>query len=259
MALSTELTELHQPKPDGKPRPRLTVGLACSYEDVEAAQRLRYHVFVEEMGARTECKQPGIERDRFDPYCQHLLVRDNTWNEIVGCYRILTDTGALEACGYYSQTEFDLTRVLALPGRFMEVGRTCVHPDYRNGATLALLWRGLTHFMLRNRFDYLIGCASIPLDAGTAHASAIYQSAARDHLSPPAVRAFPKVPLPRLRRAPAPHEVTVPPLLRAYLRAGAKICGEPAWDPHFNVADLFLLLRVDDIHGRYARHYLGRQ
>jgi len=259
MTLSTPLTAFLQPKAEGVARPRLSIGLATGYEDVDAAQRLRYRVFVEEMGARTDSRLPGIERDRFDPYCQHLLVREVTGNEIVGCYRILTDSAAAEAGGYYSQTEFDLTRVLALPGRFMEVGRTCVHPDYRNGTTLALLWRGLAHFMVRNHFDYLFGCASIPLDSGPDHACAIYQTLARTHLSAPALRVFPKVPLPRLRRAEPQEDITIPPLLRAYLRAGARICGEPAWDPLFNVADVFLLLRVEDIRGQYARRFLNRR
>ncbi len=259
MDLSTHTTELVPSGVKPKAPARLSVGLASGYADVDAVQRLRYRVFVEEMGARTDCRVPGIERDRFDPYCQHLVVRDNTWNQIVGCYRILTDSAAPEAGGFYSQTKFDLTRVLALPGRFMEVGRTCIHPDYRTGATLALLWRGLAHFMLRNRFDYLMGCASIPLDAGADQVAATYHELARDHLAVEAERAFPKVPLPQLRRVRMRVQATIPPLLGAYLRAGAKICGEPAWDPQFNVADLFLLLRVENIHGRYRRHYLNRR
>lgn len=130
----------------------LQLSLAASYEDMRAAQRLRHQVFVAEMGAALECAETGIESDRYDPYCQHLLVRDSNTGKVIGCYRILTDSQAVYAGGFYSETEFNISRVLALPGRFMEVGRTCVHPDYRNGATIGLLWAGLARFMVINKF-----------------------------------------------------------------------------------------------------------
>lgn len=234
---------------------RLAVSLARRHGDVEAAQRLRYRVFVDEMGARVDSPQPGIESDRFDPFCQHLIVRDRASDQVVGCYRILTDEGARDAGGFYSQTEFDLTRILALPGRFMEVGRTCVHPDYRNGSTLALLWRGLTRFMYSHGYDHMIGCASVPLHGGTGYALAVYRALIKHYQGPEGCRVYPKMRLPHA----SANTVTfaeAPPLLRAYLRAGARICGEPAWDPFFGVADLFLLLRRQDIRGRYARHFL---
>ena len=234
----------------------LVVSLARRQDDVEAAQRLRYQVFVEEMGARVDSTQPGIESDRFDPFCQHLIVRDRTRDRVVGCYRILTDEGARDAGGFYSQTEFDITRILALPGRLMEVGRTCVHPDYRSGTTLGLLWRGLTRFMFARGYDSLIGCASIPLAGGSDHALAVYETLIKHYNSPEGCRVYPKMRLPRASDAPTVN-AEAPALLRAYLRAGARICGEPAWDPFFGVADLFLLLRLQDIRGRYARHFLA--
>lgn len=235
---------------------QLVVSLARRRDDIEAAQRLRYRVFVEEMGARVDSAQPGIESDRFDPFCQHLIVRDRASDLVVGCYRILTDEGARDAGGFYSQTEFDLTRILALPGRLMEVGRTCVHPDYRNGTTLALLWRGLTRFMFAHGYDSMIGCASIPLVGGSDQALAIYHALNKHYESPEGCRVYPKMRLPRSNGTPVAN-ADAPPLLRAYLRAGARICGEPAWDPFFGVADLFLLLRLQDIRGRYARHFLA--
>lgn len=237
---------------------RLAVHLARRRDDVEAAQRLRYRVFVDELGARVDCERDGIESDRFDPFCHHLIVRDPATDQVVGCYRILTDEGARDAGGFYTQTEFDITRILALPGRFMEVGRTCVHPDYRNGTTLALLWRGLTRFMLARGYDYIIGCASVPLTAGTAHALAVYRDLVTHYEAPEGCRVYPKVRVPRGAATAAVAAADAPPLLRAYLRAGARICGEPAWDPFFDVADLFLLLRLHDIRGRHARHFLAR-
>lgn len=242
---------------DGSPSSALCVTLARRRDDVEAAQRLRYRVFVEELGARVESQRPGIESDRFDPFCHHLIVRDRARDRVVGGYRILTDEGARDAGGFYSQTEFDITRILALPGRLMEVGRACVHPDYRSGATLALLWRGLTRFLFARGYDALIGCASIPLAGGSDHALAVYETLVKHYASPEGCRVYPKMRLPRASGAPTAN-TEAPPLLRAYLRAGARICGEPAWDPFFGVADLFLLLRLHDIRGRYARHFLAR-
>jgi len=239
---------------------RLNVGLANTPAEVRAAQRLRYQVFAEEMGARLDCAEPGIDADRFDPYCQHLLVRDLDRQRVVGCYRILTDSQAVAAGGYYSQGEFDVTRILALPGRIMEVGRTCVHPDYRTGAVITLLWSGLARYLVINGFDYLVGCASIPLRRGTQDAVAIYERLRGQHLAPEWQRVFPRVPLPPVHVAgsSAGAELAIPPLVKAYLRVGAKICGEPAWDRQFNVADLFILLSADGINRRYARHFLAR-
>lgn len=256
--MSFQLAELFQvPETEEKKR-RLHVGLASTTEEVRALQHLRYRVFVEEMGARLKTEVPGIDSDRFDEHCQHLIVRDAANGQVVGGYRILTDLQALRAGGFYSQTEFDLGRVLALPGRFMEVGRTCVHPDYRAGSVIALLWQGLARYMVLNRFDYLMGCASIPLRHGTDEAFAVYRELARYHLAPPEWRVYPKVPLPRMSLAGVAPEPEVPPLIKAYLRMGAKICGDPAWDSAFNVADLFILLRADDVRGRYARHFVNR-
>jgi putative hemolysin len=236
---------------------RLHVSLATTPEDLRAAQRLRWQVFVEEMGARVEVDEPGIESDRFDPYCQHLIVRDLDSGRVVGCYRILPDYAALRAGGWYSQTEFDVTRILALPGRIMEVGRTCVHPDYRSGATIALLWSGLARYLVMNKFDYLMGCASIPLKHGTHEALSIYNRLSEKYLSPAEWRVYPRTPLPRVDLVGAEETPVIPPLVKAYLRVGAKICGAPAWDPAFNVADLFIMLRADSINERYARHFVG--
>jgi putative hemolysin len=238
--------------------PLLEVALAATRDEVRAAQRLRYRVFAQEMGARLPSAESGIDADRFDPYCEHLIVRRRDTAEVVGCYRILTDARADEAGGFYSQSEFDLTRVLPLPGRAIEVGRSCVHADYRNGATIALLWNGLARFIVENRIDYLIGCASIPLATGTLDAQLIYERLARSHLAPALFRTFPKVPLPRIQLTGITSTPKVPPLIQAYLRAGALIGGEPAWDPVFNVADLFLLLRTEAIASRYRRHFLKR-
>ena len=235
----------------------LDVRLARSREDIQAAQRLRYAIFAGEMGARLHNRVSGLDHDRLDRYCQHLIVR-NAMGQVVGCTRILTTEAARRAGGFYSQTEFDLTPVLALPGRFMEIGRTCVHADYRNGATISALWSGLAAFVAEHEIDYLIGCASIPLgEDGGAEALALYAELARRCLVPEPLRVKPHLPLPR-HDGMVRNRSAVPPLLKAYLRIGALIGGEPCLDPDFKVADVFILLSTQHIERRYARHFLER-
>ncbi|MCC8994277.1 MAG: GNAT family N-acetyltransferase [Candidatus Contendobacter sp.] len=234
----------------------LTTSFARSHQEVEAAQRLRYAIFAEEMGAKLHNRIPGLDHDRLDAYCLHLVVRDPL-DRIIGCTRILTAEAAQRAGGFYSQTEFDLTPVLDLPGRFMEIGRTCIHPDYRSGAAINTLWAGLAAFIAEQRIDYLIGCASMPLGANGSEAQALYTELAQRHLVSENLRVSPHLPLPR-RANVAGGEYTLPPLLKAYLRLGAQIGGEPCLDPDFNVADVFVLLATRRIERRYARHFLDR-
>ncbi len=236
----------------------LTATFARSREEVQAAQRLRYVVFAEEMGAKLHNRIPGLDHDRLDPYCLHLIVRD-ALDRVIGCTRILTAEAAQRAGGFYSQTEFDLTPVLELPGRFMEIGRTCIHPDYRKGSAISALWSGLAAFIAEQQVDYLIGCASIPLGQDGSEAQALYAELAKRHLVSDMLRVQPHLPLPMPHRLEvADSRCTLPPLLKAYLRLGARIGGEPCLDPDFNVADVFILLSTWRIERRYARHFLDR-
>ena len=197
---------------------------------------------------------PGIDHDIYDPYCEHLVVRDRRSGEVVGNYRILSPESARQV-GYYSENEFDLTRLQHLRPRLVEVGRSCVHPDYRSGATIALLWAGLARYMTDRGHDYLIGCASVSMADG-GHAAASLYNRLVEHLGPQEYRVFPRCPLPLAAlRKDSPAEA--PPLIKAYLRAGAWICGEPAWDPDFNTADLPVLMPMAKVSTRYAKHYLG--
>ncbi len=257
MALATALTFPSSSLPAYNPARKLEIHFAATEDDIKDAQRLRHKVFVEEMGASLVCAEAGIEGDHYDPYCDHLLVRDTENDLVVGCYRILTDTQACLTGGYYSQAEFDLTSVLAMPGRFMEVGRTCVHPDYRNGGTISLLWAGLARYMLTQEYDYVMGSGSIPMQLGTKQVGAICRRLIHDHLSPPEWRVFPRVPVPMLDDGIKEMETDLPPLLKGYMRLGAMVCGEPSWDPDFNVADMFILLDKNRLNSRYVRHFLN--
>ena len=236
-------------------RQRLTVGFARTESEIHEAQRLRYRIFAGEMGANLPSRTPGIDHDIYDPYCEHLVVRDTASGEVVGNYRILSPENA-QKIGYYSENEFDLTRLQHLRPRLVEIGRSCVHPDYRNGATIALLWSGLASYMTDRGHDYLMGCASISMADG-GHAAASLYNRLSGNLGPQEYRVFPRCPLP-LAALRQDSQAETPPLIKAYLRAGAWVCGEPAWDPDFNTADLPILMPMGRVSGRYAKHYLGK-
>jgi putative hemolysin len=232
----------------------LYYSLARSPAEVAEAQRLRYRVFAEEMGARLS-GHDHRDIDGFDALCDHLLVRDHDGGEVVGTYRILDPQMAAEAGGYYSAGEFDLTRLLHLAPGMVEVGRSCVHADYRNGATISLLWAGLAKYMMTRGYDHLIGCASIGMADGGHNAAAVYARLAGKYLAPEEYRVFPHTPLP-LQALASNIEPVVPPLVKGYMRMGALVCGEPAWDPDFNTADLLVLLPISRLSSRYARHFM---
>lgn len=236
-------------------RHQYTVELARTAEDILEAQRLRYRVFAEEMGARLNVRTPGVDSDIYDAFCEHLIVRDEALDKIVGTYRILTPEAAARVGNYYSENEFDLIRLQHLRGKTVEVGRSCIDADYRNGAIISLLWAKLAEFMLSNGYEYLIGCASIGMADGGHNASNLFVQLIEDHIAPPEYRVFPRHPLP-FEKLVTGTKAEIPPLVKGYLRAGAYVCGEPAWDPDFNTADLFLLLPMTHISKRYARHFI---
>jgi putative hemolysin len=234
----------------------LTVETTRETQDVVAAQRLRYEIFATEMGARLPSAAGRLDADRYDPHCAHLLVREGEGGRVVATARLLDSSDAVAAGGFYSQQEFDMTRILTLPGRLLEVGRTCVAKDRRDGATLSALWSGLAREALARGADRLIGCASVPFDP-EVEALTPLRSALRAHWSHESARVYPRSPVPRDPELPS-RDAALPPLLAAYLRLGAKIGGEPSWDPEFGVADFFVLLPIERLAARYSRRFLGR-
>jgi putative hemolysin len=175
---------------------RYLVSLARTEQEVREAQRLRYQVFFEEMGASTDAKGTFNEHDvdQYDADCEHLIVRDTASDLVVGCYRIMRPETAMRRGGYYSDSEFDLARLKNIRPTTAEVGRACIHPDFRSGSVIMLLWSGLTRFMLENNYEYVIGCASIPLSDGHDNALAVYEHVAETSLAPAEYRVFPKNP-----------------------------------------------------------------
>lgn len=234
---------------------KLSLSLATTPAEVKEVQRLRYKVFIQTMGLSVLVNADGLDRDEFDDVCDHLLVRDSKTLKVVGTYRILGPNAARRLGRYYSEKEFDLSRLQNIRAGVAEAGRACIHPDYRSGAVIMLLWAGLAAYMRRERCSHLIGCASISLADGGHNAAAIYRGLAERDFSPLEYRVTPHLPFPVEEIEARSQEVRVPPLLKGYLRAGAWVCGEPAWDPDFHSADLFVMLPLANLDCRYARHY----
>ncbi|HEX6873670.1 MAG TPA: GNAT family N-acyltransferase [Micromonosporaceae bacterium] len=243
----------------GAPAPAgYQIAIATSPDEIRAAQRLRHEVFASEFGAQLTAAEPGLDVDGFDPICDHLIVRDNRTAEVVGTYRMLPPHRA--AGTLYADGEFDLTCLAPLRDVLVETGRSCVHPDHRGGAVINLMWTGIARYLHLHGYRWLVGCASVSLADGGANADAVWQVVRDNHLAPPRLRVAPRRPYPcrpvdrddrtRLRSA-------VPPLLRGYLRLGAWVCGAPAHDPAFNVADFLVLLSLDRVDPRYLSHFLG--
>ncbi|MBN8760830.1 MAG: GNAT family N-acetyltransferase [Thiobacillus sp. 65-69] len=238
------------------PVSRYHVSLAVDDAEIREAQRLRYKVFAEEMGARLSTLQPGHDIDLFDPYCDHLLVRELRSGEVVGTYRILSPESARRVGSYYSEQEFDLTRLNGLRPRMTELGRSCVHPDHRSGAVIARLWMGLADYMTRHGHETIIGCASIAMHDGGHVAARLFRQLAVHHLAPVEWHVTPRCRLP-VESLDDGLDAPLPPLIKGYTRLGAVICGEPAWDPDFNTADLLMLLPMSRLNRGYARRLLG--
>jgi putative hemolysin len=237
--------------------PRFITTLAEDPSTVLAAQRLRYRVFHAAHAtsdATPLAANSGVDQDAFDAHCEHLVVRDARSGDVVGTYRILTAERAREAGGFYSETEFDCARLRRLDARLVEVGRACVDPDYRGGSVITLLLTGLTRWVVANRYDYVMGCASIDVTRGMAEAATLCRRLVHEHLAAGEWRVVPHTPFRPGEYPPCAAEL--PPLIKAYLRFGASVCGEPAWDAEFQTADVLMLLPMAAMDPRFRARLL---
>ncbi|MGY1750169.1 GNAT family N-acetyltransferase [Modestobacter sp. SYSU DS0511] len=232
-----------------------TTTLATDAADLVAVQRLRHEVFAVEGGAQLgpAGAATGRDVDEWDELCDHLLVRDERTGEVVGTYRLLPPESAAAAGRSYSAGEFDLDRHAALRPGLVEAGRSCVHPAHRSGAVITRLWAGVARYVLDRGATHLAGCASVSLSDGGATAAGVWDLVRGRHLAPASLRVVPHLPF-DVESPPRPARLVVPPLLRAYLKLGARVCGRPAWDPAFGTADFYVLLGLADV----PRPVLGR-
>ena len=230
----------------------LTVSIATGTDEIRETLRLRYEVFVKEMRANYRRCANDIEQDEFDQHCRHIIVRDDATGEVVGSRRLLLQDDAGLAGMFFTETEFELEHILKLPGRFMEIGRHCIHADYRNGEVLRLLWAAIAQQMQAHDIDHLLACVSLPMDKDGVCASALIAQLPDRHFTPKHLRATPRLPLP-MDGAPITLPLARPASLTAYLRIGALICGDVCWNPVFDCADVPMLVHRSQLAPRHAR------
>ena len=244
----------------------LEVRLATSNAEVAEAQKLRYQVFYEELSAKpsAEVAREGRDFDRFDNFADHLIVLDHSGSRpdrIVGVYRLLRRDMAAKAGQFYTQDEFSIRKLLRGGRQILELGRSCVHPDYRNGAVMNLMWRALAHYVAMHDVKILFGCASFLGADPKQHALALSYLHHR-HLAPPPMRPkalrkryvkMDRIPETKIDEKEA--QAALPPLLRGYLRLGGVIGDGAVIDAAFDTVDVCIVVRTDRLAEDYARRY----
>ena len=237
------------------PSNELVMGLARTNEELESIQRLRYKVFTEEMNAVFPDSIDGLDADRYDPWCEHIMVKEVRTGRVVGTYRFLAPANIENAGGYYSESEFDISALQGYRDNMAEVGRSCIHADYRNGSVIMLLWSGIATLVKQYGLRYVLGCASVSLRDDGVTAAEVWRSVRKTLAANPEVpRVIPRHRYP-VERLDSELPARVPPLIKGYLKLGATICGEPAWDPDFNTADFPVLLDMARMDDRYRKHF----
>jgi len=231
--------------------------------ELEQALDLRYEVFYKETLNKDNFTRTDI--DKFDSICDHLIILEKKQNTVIGTYRFISSTFSDK---FYSESEFDIEQVKNASGIKLELGRACVHRDYRNGTGIALLWKGLTEYFRAIKAKYLFGCSSIGT-TNPVEVSLIYKYIKELYLSPEDFRVFPKE---KHRVKDLDHyigafekfgiktesiEEFIPPLLKSYLKAGSVICGEPALDMKFKCADFFTVLDLELLSKSFEKRYKG--
>lgn len=233
----------------------LQLRLAQTGCEVKAVQRLRYSIFTDEMQAVFPHAAEQIDKDEYDAWCDHFMVMVGESEKVVGTYRILRPESAAILGKYYTESEFDLSPLKHLRHEMAELGRSCIHPHYRNGSAIMLLWMGIASMMRLGGYRYLLGCASVSLRDDGHTAAAVWRTAQKT------MAANPSAPrLQPLHRYPVEKrdfhvDARIPPLIKGYINVGAVLCGEPAWDPDFNTADFPVFLDITQLPLRYKRQF----
>ncbi len=246
----------------------LELRLIDSEAELQAVQRLRFRVFYKEMKARPTPRMTELERDfdSFDDICEHLIVRDTTQDgdaAVVATMRLLRRSVLAPDCTFYTAGEFDISRLLAIDGELVELGRSCVDMNYRAGAAIQALFRGLGAYVVQHGISYMFGCASLhgtdPDSLALPLSHMAYYLAAPDVLRP---RALDHLYVDMKRLAPGSFDAaeglaSLPPLIKGYARAGCRFGDGAVIDHQFNTTDVCVLLDVSVVEGRYGRRYRG--
>lgn len=244
----------------------LEVFVVAGGNEVEEAQALRYQVFVEEMGAKATPEMLSCKRDidEFDKVCDHLLVVEHGAGDsykVVGTYRLLRRSSMQKIGRFYTDGEFDISLIKQYKGEILEVGRSCVHPDFRNRAVMQLLWRGIGAYVSKFNVGLMFGCASFSGTDPRAHAMAL-SYLYHYHLAPKEIcpRALPSryvemnmIPKEEVD-AKAAFSV-LPPLIKGYLRLSGYIGDGAVIDYDYNTTDVSIVVKTDLVTEKYATRY----
>jgi putative hemolysin len=231
------------------------ISLAQSPEDLTECQRLRYNVFNLELGeGLSTSDRSGLDIDPFDSFCDHLMVRDLETGKLVGTYRLQTGDVARRNLGYYGNQLFDFSAYDSVRREVLELGRACVHIDFRNIMVLHALWKGIAVYATRHDSRYLIGCSSIT-SQDENEGVAMYESLKDKYLVEPSLRTTPQ-PGHACQATGAPAQVGRPPrLFRAYLEISGRICGPPAIDREFKTIDFLTLVDLANLPDRVRTRF----
>ncbi len=232
------------------------IRLADCKADIRAAQKLRYDIFSKEFSLPHNDR--GVDTDEFDAYCHHLIVEDLVSKKIVGTYRMLNAYGAKRCGKYYGQSEFSGSLWQTMGDNMVELGRACIHPDFRSGTVLMKLWQGIMDYLGVLSVRYAIGYASVGVRHGDADVIATQAYLATDSRPWTGPQLKPKLAFQAkifsaLGSSPILGEA--PALIKGYVRLGAFCIGEPAWDKQFQTADFPMLLDMTQLDKRYAKHF----
>jgi putative hemolysin len=237
--------------------PSFSVSLAQNVGDLEECQRLRFQVFNRELGeGLAASERSGLDRDRFDWVCDHLMVRDISSGVLVGTYRMQTGYRAQGNLGYYGEQLFDFAPFEAIRGELLELGRACVHSDYRSTTALGMLWKGIASYAALCNARYMIGCSSIT-SQNQNEGAALYEELREKYLAAEVFRTQPKMPYRCSEGAKVQPGATPDPprLFRAYLDISARLCGPPAIDREFGTIDFLTLLDLQVIPQRLRTRF----
>jgi len=237
------------------------IKIATDQNEIIEAQRLRFQVFNLELDKGLQRSyETGLDIDEFDPFCNHLIVRDVQSNDVVGTYRMMRGAQAREHLGFYSEREFDISRIKNLDGELLELGRSCARKDYRDRALLPLMWEAIVDYVRTHRIRYLFGCGSL-YTTDVAEVSAIFALLRSKYYAPDHCRVEPvagcgfnglsNVKIDNADEAALFQKL--PSLIKGYLRIGALVCGSPALDADFGTADFFLLLDFSNLKDEYLK------
>ena len=240
------------------------VKLATSLDDIEKALKLRFEIFKLELGkGLTRNFEKQLDVDDYDGFCDHLIVIDRSKDKVVGTYRLCMSSKVDKNIGFYSEKFFDIANIKKIDGKMLELGRSCVHRDYRDQLVINLLWSGIAKYIREHEVRYLFGSVRLN-DNDPQEVSKIfslikqkYYALKKYRVEPWVNNRFPGLDKNIKLRDQSEILRKLPPLVKGYLRLGVRVCGEPAVNPEMGSVLLCILLDLEKMAPAYRRHFFG--